>query len=64
MNLLRPAVVRFMGQPPEYPVLINRKDGSIMSKKKNALNHVIFWGVLVLALTAEGWMDLLCRAIF
>ncbi len=35
-----------------------------MSKKKNVLNHVIFWGVLALAVTAEGWMDLLCRAVF
>ena len=35
-----------------------------MSKKKSVLGHVVFWGVLALALTAEGWMDLLCRVIF
>ena len=34
-----------------------------MSKKKNLWNHVLFWGILALALTAEGWMDLLCRLI-
>ena len=35
-----------------------------MSKKKNILYHVMFWGVLGLAVTAEGWMDLICRAVF
>ena len=35
-----------------------------MSKKRNVMHHVIFWGVLCLALTAEGWMNLLCRALF
>ncbi len=35
-----------------------------MSKKKNILHHVMFWGVLGLAVTAEGWMDLICRAVF
>ena len=35
-----------------------------MSKKRNLLSYVVFWGVLVLAVTAEGWMNLLCRAIF
>ena len=35
-----------------------------MSRKRNVLNHVVFWGVLILAFTAEGWMDLICRAVF
>lgn len=35
-----------------------------MSKKKNILNHLAFWGILALAVTAEGWMDLICRCIF
>ena len=35
-----------------------------MYKKKRILSHVVFWGILGLAVTAEGWMDLLCRAIF
>ena len=34
-----------------------------MGKKKNVLDHVVFWGILVLALTAEGWMDLVCSLI-
>ena len=34
-----------------------------MSKKKNWLCQIGFWGVLVLAVTAESWMDLLCRAM-
>ena len=34
------------------------------SKKKAVLHHVVFWGVLGLAVTAEGWMDLLCRILF
>lgn len=35
-----------------------------MSKKKNVLNHVVFWSILALAVTAEGWMDLICRLIY
>ena len=35
-----------------------------MSKKKNMLYHVVFWGVVGLAVTAEGWMDLICRVFF
>ncbi len=35
-----------------------------MSKKKKVLDHVIFWGVLVLAFTAEGWMDMICKVIY
>ena len=31
--------------------------------KRNVLDHVVFWGILVLALTAEGWMDLVCALI-
>ncbi len=35
-----------------------------MSRKKKILDHVVFWGVLCLAFTAEGWMDLICRVVF
>ena len=35
-----------------------------MFKSKNVWRHVGFWGVLLLAATAEGWMDLICRAVF
>lgn len=35
-----------------------------MSKRKNIIRHIGFWGILTLALSAEGWMDLLCRLIF
>ena len=35
-----------------------------MSRKRSILNHVLFWGVVGLAVTAEGWMDLLCRIIY
>ncbi len=35
-----------------------------MSKKRELLRQIGFWGTLVLVLTAEGWMDLLCRAIY
>ena len=35
-----------------------------MSKKRNVLGHVLFWGIVCLAVTAEGWMDFICRAIF
>lgn len=35
-----------------------------MSKRKNVLRHVGFWCVLLLAATAEGWMDGLCRVLF
>ena len=35
-----------------------------MSKKKNVLQHVVFWGILLTAITAEGWMDLICRLIY
>ncbi len=32
--------------------------------KKNVMGQLLFWGVLVLAMTAEGWMDLVCRVLF
>ena len=32
-----------------------------MFRLKEILHHITFWGVLLLAVTAEGWMDLLCR---
>lgn len=35
-----------------------------MYKKRNVLHQVIFWGMVVLAVTAEGWMDLICRALY
>ena len=28
------------------------------------LQHACFWSVLILAATAEGWMDLLCRVLY
>ena len=34
-----------------------------MSKRKRILEQVIFWGILGLAVTAEGWMDLVCKVI-
>ncbi len=34
-----------------------------MFYRKNVLRHLGFWGILILAVTAEGWMDLLCRLI-
>ncbi len=33
-------------------------------KKKTVLYHMSFWTILVLAITAEGWMDLLCHFLF
>ena len=42
-----------------------QKKGRIkMSHGKKWLMHLSFWSVLLLALTAEGWMDLICRAIY
>ncbi len=35
-----------------------------MSKHKHLVQNVVFFAVLGLAVTAEGWMDLLCRVIF
>lgn len=35
-----------------------------MFRRKNILHHIGFWSVLILTLTAEGWMDLICRAVF
>ena len=35
-----------------------------MSKRKNIMHHITFWCVLLLAVSAEGWMDLLCRVIY
>lgn len=34
-----------------------------MSQRKKILQHVCFWSVLILAVTAEGWMDLLYRTL-
>ena len=35
-----------------------------MSKKKNVIQHIIFWGILAMAFTAEGWMNLICKVVF
>ena len=35
-----------------------------MSKKNHVIHHIVFWGILAVAFTAEGWMNLLCRAIY
>lgn len=35
-----------------------------MFRRKNMVRHICFWGVLILTLTAEGWMDLICRALY
>lgn len=35
-----------------------------MFHSKKLLQHIGFWGAIILAATAEGWMDLLCRAIY
>ena len=32
--------------------------------KKYVLQNVVFWGLMLTAVTAERWMDLLCRVIF
>lgn len=34
-----------------------------MFRGKNLLRQLSFWGVLLLAVTAEGWGNLLCRLI-
>lgn len=34
-----------------------------MSHRKNILYHIGFWCVLILAVTAESWVDLLMRAL-
>ena len=34
-----------------------------MLNRKNLYN-LGFWGVIALAVTAERWMDLICRVIF
>ena len=35
-----------------------------MSRHNKIWQHLCFWSVLLLAVTAEGWMDLLCRIIY
>ena len=34
-----------------------------MFRRKNLLHHIGFWGVLLLAVTAEGWMDRICQVL-
>jgi len=34
-----------------------------MSRHNKFFQHICFWSVLLLAVTAEGWMDLLYRAV-
>ena len=35
-----------------------------MSKNKAVIQHIIFWGIIAMAFTAEGWMNLICKAVF
>lgn len=42
----------------------DRKDGFAMSKRKMLVYNLEFWGVIGFALTAEWWMDLICRLVF
>ena len=35
-----------------------------MFKRRVLVQHVSFWGVVLLAATAERWMDLVCRFVF
>ncbi len=35
-----------------------------MFRRHKLIQHIGFWSVIVLAATAEGWMDLLSRAVF
>ncbi len=35
-----------------------------MSRHNRVIWQIGFWGVLILALTAENWMDLVCRVLF
>ncbi len=35
-----------------------------MFRHRSLWYHVSFWSVLILAVTAEGWMDLLCQGLF
>ena len=35
-----------------------------MLHRKELARQIGFWSVLLLAVTAEGWMDLLCRVLF
>lgn len=35
-----------------------------MFRKKSFVRQMGFWAVLLLALTAEGWMDALCRIFY
>ncbi len=41
----------------------NERTVFVMSKRKNLLCNLGFWGVLVLAFTAEGWVNFLCRLL-
>ena len=34
-----------------------------MYKRHKIIQHICFWSVLAAALTAESWMDLICRAV-
>ena len=37
---------------------------AMFHRNKKVLQQISFWGILLLAFTAEGWMDLLCRMFF
>lgn len=34
-----------------------------MTRRKERMYQIGFWCVVTLALTAEGWMDLLCKVL-
>ena len=35
-----------------------------MFKRRVFVQHICFWSVILLAATAERWMDLVCRVVF
>lgn len=35
-----------------------------MFKRRHLVQHISFWGIILLAATAERWMDLVCRVVF
>ena len=35
-----------------------------MSRHNKFMQQLCFWSVLLLAVTAESWMDLVCKVIF
>ena len=39
------------------------KEVTNMHKKTHKLDGILFWGFIFLAVTAESWMDGLCRLV-